>query len=474
MFKKNLFMLLAVVVLIIICLLPDVHPIARNGELIILNEDGKATIGVLAFAVILWITEAIPFPVTGLVSILLLFFISPLSFGELISIGFGNTVVMFFIGAMTISAALSRSGLTNRITLYILNKTGLKTNLMVLAFLATSMFLSMWITNMAVAAMFLPIGVGILNKSKLKPLVSRFGKSLMISIAWGSAIGGIATPIGNGANILAIGYLNEFAGVNISFLKWTSVGLPACLLILPIAWVTILRIYPPEINELPISEQELKNDLISLGPVSKKEKAVLIIFMLTLTLWLFDPLLVSFLGYSLPAEVVALIAATFMFFPNLQILTWNEAEEIIDWGAIILIASGLSIGIALFETGAAHWLAWVSLSNIGLLSPMARILVVIIIVELLKIGFSSNTVTGVIIIPIVIALCLDLKIEPWLVAGPAAIASSLAFILVTSSPTNVIPYSAGYFTIVDFAKAGVALTIISAICIMVSFVVFGF
>jgi len=272
---------------------------------------------------------------------------------------------------------------------------------------------------------------------------------------------------------LAMGFLRNLAGINIHFLKWMSVGLPAAILILPLAWLILLKIFPPEVRQLSISKAQMGKDFQALGGLNPTEKKTLLIFSLAVFLWLFDPILNHFIGVSIPIEVVALMTSILFFLPGIEVMSWKEAEHVIDWGSIVLIATGLSLGEGMFETGAARWLAWVSLSNIGLLSVTLRIFLVVLVVEVLKIAFSSNTVTGLIVIPIVIAFSLEFGFEPWLVAGPAAIATSLAFILVTSSPTNVIPYSSGYFTIKDFALAGSFMTLLSAVCVTIAFVLFG-
>ena len=178
-------------------------------------------------------------------------------------------------------------------------------------------------------------------------------------------------------------------------------------------------------------------------------------------------------GISIPIEVVAVAAAVAFFLPGMNILTWKEAQSDIDWGGIVLIAAGLSLGMIIFETGAARWLAMAAFSPIGALGMALRIFFAVLIVELLKVFFSSNTVTGVILIPMMIAFSLSLDINPWYLAGPVAIATSMAFLLVTSSPTNVIPYSSGYFSISDFTRAGIFLTLVIPFCITFAFMVFA-
>ena len=139
----------------------------------------------------------------------------------------------------------------------------------------------------------------------------------------------------------------------------------------------------------------------------------------------------------------------------------------------MLIVAGLSLGLAIFETGAARWLAQALLGQIGLVPGLLQPFVVVLGVAALHLLFSSNTVTGSIIMPILIALATDLGLGVWTLAAPAAFTSSLAFILVTESPTNVVPYSAGYFSIRDMARSGIWMTLAAAACVAVSVALFG-
>ena len=144
-----------------------------------------------------------------------------------------------------------------------------------------------------------------------------------------------------------------------------------------------------------------------------------------------------------------------------------------DWGGVMLIVAGLSLGLAVFETGAARWLAQLLLGNLILVPALLRPFVIVIAVAMLHLLFSSNTVTGSLIMPILLALAIDLGLDVWTIAAPAAFTSTLAFILVTESPTNVLPYSAGYFSIRDMAKVGIWMTLGAAVCVTVSITIVG-
>jgi len=470
--RRILTLLMAVLVLAVLYLLPlDIFNTAGMEPL--LTAEGKAALAVLAFVIILWITEAVPFVIAALIGVLLVPLLGLHPLKETVAYGFGNTVVVFFIGILVISSGLTRSGLADRLTVAIINRVGFHPRKLVLVFMMLGALLSMWIVNMSVSAILLPVALNILHRCRAVPLKSNFGRSLMIAVAWGPAIGGISTPVGNGANVVALGYLRDLAGIQIDFLRWMIVGVPAALLILPLAYLLLIRVFPPE----PVSEEILAGLPVKGSAKNEKltarEIKALTIFLLAVLFWVGDPFLVLLTGYSVPIEIVALAAAALFFLPGIDLLGWKEAQADVDWGAIVLIAAGLSLGAVVYETGAAGWLAAIAFSPLGSLTLAVRIILAVLAVEILKVFFSSNTVTGVIMVPLVIALSVKLNLDPWMLAGPVAIATSLAFLLVTSSPTNVIPYSAGYFSIRDFLKAGLPLTLAVPFCIAASFLLFG-
>ena len=135
---------------------------------------------------------------------------------------------------------------------------------------------------------------------------------------------------------------------------------------------------------------------------------------------------------------------------------------------MMMIVAGLSLGLVVYDTGAARWLAWVLLGHIAAVPEMLRPFVIVLSVAALHLLFSSNTVTASIIIPILVALATDLRIDPWSTVAPAAFTSSLAFVLVSEGPTTIIPYSSGYFSMGDLARAGVWMTLAAAACVAVT------
>jgi len=334
------------------------------------GEAAMAALGVLAFCLVLWVSEALPFHITGLVSLALLTFLKVGAYKEIISTGFGNDIVVFFIGVLVLGAFITKSGLGKRISAVILSVTGNDTRLIVLGFLVTGTLLSMWITDMAVAAMLMPLARAILLEEGVVPMKSNFGKALMISVAWGALIGGIATPAGCGSNPIALQFLSSMAGIHLSFLDWMAYGVPSALLMVLPAWAILLAFFPPEINRLKVSKEDLRRELQDMPPMNREE--------------------------------------------------------------------GITLAVCL-----------------------------------LKVVFSSNTVTATILIPLVIELGKATGMDVTAITLAAGLTSSLAFILVTTTPTNIIPFNAGYFSIKDMAKAGLAMTVVASLVIALVFMVVG-
>ncbi|MCF7940905.1 MAG: DASS family sodium-coupled anion symporter [Spirochaetia bacterium] len=460
--KQIIYFVAAVVLMLVMKAIPLADSVRYAGSAE-LTATGQAAMGVLLFALVLWMTEAIPFHITGMLSIVLLTLFKVDTYKVIVKEGFGSDTVTFFIGVLILSAFITTSGLGKRIGVWILSKTGNNTKSIVFGFLLTGTILSMWITNMAVAAMLMPLAVGILEEEKIQPLKSNFGRALLIACAWGSIIGGIGTPSGAGPNALAIGFIKSMAGIDINFAQWMVYGVPAGLLMTPVAWVVLMIFFKPEMTHLEKSKEELRQEFERFPPMRREEIITTILFLITVALWLGSPLLEKWIGINIPISMPVMFTSCLFFLPKVTRIGWSKIESQVSWSGIILIVSGISLGMMLYTTGAARWLSVVLLSGIGGLPSFLMVFVIVFMISMLKIIFSSNTVTATIIIPIMIELAVSLGLPVMSVALPASLVASLAFILVTSSPTNVIPYSAGYFSIADFAKAGLLMTLLGSL-----------
>lgn len=468
--KGYVSILIALAVMILIIKLPLPQSVLTiNGA--DLTEAGRISLGVLIFCLMLWVTEPMPFHITGLIGLILLALMKIDTFAGAVKTGFGNDTVVFFIGVLTLSAFMSLSGLGKRISMLILSRTGNKTSTILLGFLIVGTLLSMWVTDMAVAAMLMPLGKAMLEEEGLEPKKSNFGKALMISCAWGPIIGGVGTPAGAGPNQLAIGFISEMAGVDITFLDWMTYGVPAALLLIVPSWLVLMLFFKPEIKYLKKTKEQLTEEYKSYPKMNRDEIATLVVFLVTVALWISSSALGKLLDIKIPTSLPAILGACLLFLPGLTSIKWSKIQENVSWSGILLIATGITLGMEIYTTGAAEWLSRLLLGGIADMSPIVRIFMILIIISFLKVGLSSNTVTATVIIPIMIVMAQQFNLPMMGVVIPASLTLSLAFILVTSTPTNVIPYSAGYFSISDMAKAGTVLTIVSSA--LLAFVLYG-
>jgi len=478
---RNLLIILASVsVFLIIYFLPLPEPIQSKAGPVALSPVAKTCMGVLVMALILWITEAMPFSVTSLLLLILMPFLKITDglqfakagkvitaegfrqgFNQLVQLSFGNQIILFFIGVFLLSAAFDKSGLGKRLGLQILRLSDGYTKRVVFGVLLSGALISMWITDMAAAAIMASLALQILRRFEIQPLKSNFARALLIACAWGALIGGIATPAGCGVNFIAMNFLRELAGYQLSFGGWMLIGVPASLALIPVAYLILILVFPMETNKLNLSRMDFEKELQELGPLSRKEWWTIIVFGLAIVLWLFSGVIKKLSGgaVDLPEEWVAIFCGLLLLVPGIEVMTMKEAEREVSWDSILLVMASIGLGLMMYETGAARWLAWMLLGKAGDMNPVLRIGLVVAALLIVKLFLASNTITGVIIIPLLITLAKDLNLDPWMLAAPAALSASLGLILITQTPTNVIPYSTGYFTVRDFAKSGVVMSV---------------
>jgi len=311
------------------------------------------------------------------------------------------------------------------------------------------------------------VGLGILKLAGRKPLQSNFGRGLMIAVAWGPLFGGIGSPAGTAANPVAIGFLSELVGIQLTFGDWMKVGIPTALLLVPFGWLFLLLIFPPEMARISISKDAITEKLRELGPLISNPNQIkaILIPLIAIIIWLCFP--------QIDMAWAALSVSLLLFLPYIGFLDWREAESFAQWGSLVLVAAGIGMGMAAYNTGLATYIAYTTLgSALGPLPAFLRLAVTSWITAVMHAFFSSNTLTGSIMAPLIIPLAGALGTDVWSTLAPAAFTSSLAFILVTEGPTSVIAHSSGYFSIKDFAKVGILMTVVAGLVVALSLTLF--
>lgn len=438
------------IILVIFYLLPNPEGLGTKG---------KMMIGILVLGVMLWVSEAIPLAITGLLVIILqpiLYIAEP----KEVFTAFGNTAVFFLIGAFIIASAIEKHNLHKRIALLFLSKFQNSPKSFTLGIMLCCSFLSFIMPEHAVAVLMMPIVLSILVSLNVIPRLSNFGKVSMLAIAYGCSIGSLGTLIGGARNPVTIGFL-ETQNIQVSFLDWMIYSMPVVFISLPFIWLLLIHFYPLEIKDLKEVHIKLNKEIKSLGPATGEEKMVTYILIGTVIAWIIIPSFFSYIGLA----VIAVSGGIVMFFSGS--ITWKDIEQRVPWGIVLLYGGAITLGIGMLETGAAEWLANNLLSISGD-NPVIAIFLLILITVLFT-NVMSNTAAVAMILPIGAGIALVLGFgSPLITSMIIALAGGLAFILVIATPANAITYSAGYFSTKDLIRAGI---IVNFICILVLFLI---
>ena len=423
-----------------------------------------------------WITEAIPIAATALLPIVLFPFLDVMSTSSTTS-AYANHLIYLFIGGFLIAMAMQKWNLHRRIALHTIHRVGVSPSRIILGFMLATAFLSMWISNTATAMMMLPIALAVINQLTINQptgtdkckTTSEFGTSLMLGIAYSASIGGVATLIGTPPNAILAGVLENLYQQRISFAAWMSFGVPLALVMLAIAWFYLTRLaYPVGHQATPGIKELITKELSELGPMSRQERWVAIIFLGVAISWisrgLFD--ITALTGVS--DASIAMTGALLLFvipadFSKREfLLDWPSAVKL-PWDILILFGGGFALAQGFSDSGLTQWIV-TQLSILQGVHLVALVLVVTLVVIFLT-EVTSNTATATLFLPVMGALAQAVNIEPLYLMVPAAIAASFAFMLPVATPPNAIVFSSRYVTIPQMARAGLWMNLIASLII---------
>ncbi len=416
-----------------------------------------------------WICETLPIPATALL---------PLALGPMLGLGsaqetstpFANPLIFLFLGGFLIALGMQKSRLHERLALMLLSKVGTKPPALSLGFMVACGFLSMWVSNTATAMMMYPIALSVLELLRRKETAhwserdqQALGICLLLAVAYGSSIGGLGTLIGTPPNALLAAFMNEQYGRTIGFAEWMLVGLPLVALGLPLAHLILTRlVWKLPRHPLPGVHEELKNRLTALGPWSKAEIRVAMIFGCTALAWMFQPVLAQAIP-ALTDSVIAITGALLLFLVPSDIrrgeflMDWETAKNL-PWGVLLLFGGGLSLAGIIQRSGLAEVLGAAAAQLEGL--PVWFLILVIAGLILVLTEMTSNTATAATFLPVVAAIALGMGQDPLLFAAPAALAASCAFMLPVGTPPNAVVFASGRVSLPQMAVSGVWVNVL--------------
>lgn len=436
-----------------------------------LNLTAWHVAGLALWMAMWWITEAVPLPATALLPIVALPATGVSSVAGATA-PFGNQLVFLFLGGFLIALAVERVGFHRRIALAMLVRLPERPAMLVGGFMATAAGLSMWVSNTATTLMMLPIALSVIallhdDKGKADGI---FPIALLLGLAYGASIGGVATLIGTPPNALVAAVMEESFGIHVGFAAWMAVALPLSIALLAAGWFILCRV----VCRLPRGRIECAATVIAeqhqaLGPMAVGEIRVAVVVAITALLWITGPFIESAVGADVLNDTSVAIGAAVLLFvlpsgeaDGGRLLDWQSAKRV-PWGVLILLGGGLSLAEAIETSGLAEWIGH-GLENLTtwpvlLITGMA-VLIIVFLTEL-----TSNTATSATFIPIAGALALTLGVSPLDLAAPVAVAASCAFMLPVATPPNAIVYGSGAVTAGQMARAGFLINLAAVVLI---------
>jgi solute carrier family 13 (sodium-dependent dicarboxylate transporter), member 2/3/5 len=446
---------------------------------------GWRTAAVTTLVAIWWITEALPIPVTSLMPLVLLPGLGILG-GKEVASQYAGDPIFLFLGGFLLAIAIEQCGLHRRVALLVIRVMGTGPSRSVLGFMIASALLSMWISNTATTLMMLPIAMAVIGamKDRLESDRDRanFTVALLLGIAYGASIGGIATPVGTPPNVVFLGlYDTLFEGEpSISFSQWMMAFLPLTCVCLPLAWLLLTQVmYRSRRGKAAGGGSGLDEDL---GPMTADQWWVLGVFVMTALAWMgrrdMDLGIVVVPGWSRllgPAAgtitdgTVAMVSAVSLFvLPSTRhdsrsLLRWRDASRV-PWGILLLFGGGFAVAHAFKETCLSAYVGS-GLEQLGGL-PIALLVLVVALVVTHLTELTSNTATTNVLIPIAAAAALPLGVHPLMVMLPVTLAASCAFMLPVATPPNAIVFGSGKIRMAQMLRAGIVMNVVTAFLIL--------
>jgi solute carrier family 13 (sodium-dependent dicarboxylate transporter), member 2/3/5 len=451
-----------------------------------LKPEAHRLAAVVAAVVVLWVTEALPLPATALLGAALCVVLRVAPAREVFA-PFADPLMFLFIGSFMLARAIFLHRLDRRLAFGVLSLrwVGARPRRILVAFGATTAFISAWISNTATTAMMFAIGMAILaflfEQERLGgPRIDRrYATGLMLMTSFAASIGGLATPIGTPPNVIGLGFIRQLTGVEFSFFKWTLIGTP--VVVVTFLWLAFYLgwLCPAGVKEIEGSREILRREKERLGAWTRGQRSTLAAFAVTVLLWVVPGLIALAAGEqsavyravntSVPEAVAALAGALLLFLlpgdePGERALTWAAAVRI-DWGVVLLYGGGFALGVLSFQTGLAEAVGRGLTARLPL-SGDTGLLFVSTLVAVIVSEATSNTASANMVVPVVIAIARAAGADPLEPALGATMGASLGFMLPVSTPCNAIVYGSGYVPLARMIRYGLLLDVVGALVVV--------
>ncbi len=451
-----------------------------------LKPEAHRLAAVMAAVVILWVTEALPLPVTALfgAAACVVMRVAP---ARDVFAPFADPLMFLFIGSFIIARAIFLHRLDRRLAFGVLSIkwVGARPGRILVAFGAVTAFISAWISNTATTAMMFAIGMAILaflfdNEEEGGSKINRrYATGLMLMTAFAASIGGLATPIGTPPNVIGLGFIRQLLGVEFPFFKWAMIGTPVVIILFLYLSFYLNALCRAGVKEIEGSREMLARERARLGAWTRGQKSTLVAFLVTVALWIVPGLIALVAGdrseiyqavnRRVPEAVAAVAGAMLLFLlpgdgRGERAITWDEAVKI-DWGVVLLYGGGFALGVLSFQTGLAEAIGYGLTKHLPITGGLSLLFASTLVATLTS-EATSNTASANMVVPVVIAIARAVGADPLEPALGATMGASLGFMLPVSTPCNAIVYGSGYIPLSRMIRYGLLLDLVGVVVIV--------
>ena len=451
-------------------------------------------LGLLAVMALWWFTEVLPVTATALLPFVVLPASGAAKLAD-VAASYMSPVIFLVLGGAMLALAMEKTGLHRRLAVAVLTRAGAAPRRLLLAFMAVTAFISMWVSNTATTLIMMPIAVSVLasvlpDEARRSSAERNFALTMVLGVAYAASIGGLGTLIGSPTNAIAAGVIEKTLGVHIGFLQWLAVGIPLVVVSIPLAWWVLTRVAFP--FQLPEIERERLREAI--GPQrrwSVAERRLLPVLVFAATCWVLLPLLKIPLLAGVEDSTIAILAALALFVipagpaepgegdlrpapasdldpahPQAEtLLSWRDTERV-PWDVLMLFGGGLALAETITRTGLGTWLGtWIG--GLGTL-PLPVFVVLVTLVVIAVTEFASNVAAAASFIPVVAGVTVALGLDPLVLTLPAALAATWGFMMPAGTPPNAIAYATGYVRVAQMIRAGIWIDLLGLLVIPLS------
>lgn len=468
-FPPGLIIAVLAMLLVLFLPLPAALPVA-----------GQRMLAILAFAVTVWVTEAVSYEASAIMItslMALLIGTAPTlqdpaqTYGSSAGIsmalnGFSNPALALVVGALFIAAAMTHTGLDRRIALVTLSKVGASTRRILFGAMLVIILLSLLVPSAtARSACVVPIMVGVIAAFGVAQR-SNIAAGLMIIVAHGTSIWNVGIQTAAAQNLLTVGFMDKMLGQRVSWIDWLIAGAPWAVIMSLVLIFLVLKMLPPESDSVPGGMAAVNQSLADLGPMTGPQKRLASVSLLLLLAWASEGRLHAFDTTS-----TTYAGLVILLLPRFGVMTWKDLQARIPWGTVIVFGVGISLGTALLTTQAGQWLGAQVVAHTGLdsLGPLGVFAILSAFLILIHLGFASATALTSALLPILMAVLLTLpgdfsRIGMTMLLGFVV---SFGFILPINAPQNMVCLGTDTFTPKQFARVGIVVTLVGYALLMV-------